>query len=374
MQSYDVIVVGGGIAGLASAWHLARAGVTRTCIVERDWACGTQATGTNAAIFRHLDFDAASIGLARRSRALMEVLAPRLVRETGALYLASPQRLQRARALLAAQGLATELLVGDELARRFTILAGVDGAAPPGVDGLLLPSDGVIDVHALVEALVRQLRAAGVTLRLGAAAVSVSPGAGGHEVRLFTGDVLFGQRLVVAAGAWSAEVASLRGLPLPIEPRRRHLALLEPEAPLPPSHPVVWRLEREVYFRAESGGVLASPCDEEPCPPGIVPTAPEQLAQLGQRLSEVAPALSTATVRRAWGCLRSFAPDREFVVGADERAPGLHWLAGLGGRGMTCGLALGEVLAAAVQERTHPLLEPLSPARLWAAFDRAAPR
>jgi D-arginine dehydrogenase len=50
-------------------------------------------------------------------------------------------------------------------------------------------------------------------------------------------------------------------------------------------------------------------------------------------------------VRRVWACLRTFAPNRDFHAGADARVPGLFWVAGLGGRGMTCGLALGERVA-----------------------------
>jgi D-arginine dehydrogenase len=155
------------------------------------------------------------------------------------------------------------------------------------------------------------------------------------------------------------------GLALPVVPLRRHLAVLEPPRALPAAHPVVWRLTDEVYFRPESGGVLASPCDElQWSANDAVATSSEQLAKLGELLPTVAAGLADARVRRAWAGLRSFAPDREFVVGSDVRAPGLFWIAGLGGRGVTCGLALGEVCANAVLGRPDPLLRVFDPSRL----------
>jgi D-arginine dehydrogenase len=74
--------------------------------------------------------------------------------------------------------------------------------------------------------------------------------------------------------------------------------------------------------------------------------AQDQLSRLGTLIAGLAPVLTTSKVRRAWSCLRSFAPGGDFVIGPDPRADGVFWLAGLGGRGMTCGLALGEALAA----------------------------
>jgi D-arginine dehydrogenase len=181
-------------------------------------------------------------------------------------------------------------------------------------------------------------------------------------------------KLVLAGGAWSAALGALAGAPLPVTALRRHLALLEaPDGGAGPGadDAVVWRLEagREVYYRPESGGALASPCDEEVWEPGDgeVPTDTAALAKLGELLGDFAPTLGQARVRRAWGCLRTFAPDREFVAGADERLPGLYWCAGLGGRGMTCGLALGELVAASVLGTPHPLHHALRPSRLFGA-------
>lgn len=361
MEHFDVIVVGGGIAGLSTAWHLARAH-RRVCVLERDWACATRASGLNAAIFRQLDFDRPGVALAHRSRALMaELSATPLVRETGALYLADAHRLDEAAVHLAAVGVPAQRWGPAELRAHLPHLES-DG---PGV---FIASDGVIDLHGLAQALLRALQEAGVAVRTSTEITALSRDGDGWHVTTRPG-ALTADQLVLAGGAWGAGLGAMVGAPVPLTPRRRHLVLLETPSSL--EAPVVWRLHegREVYFRPESGGALASPCDETDWSPGAgeVPSDERALESLAELLHDFEPRLATSSVRRFWACLRTFAPDRDFLAGADHRVPGLFWAAGLGGRGMTCGLALGEVVAAAVLGTAHPLHETVSPSRFTGA-------
>ncbi|MEW6432164.1 MAG: FAD-dependent oxidoreductase [Myxococcota bacterium] len=347
MESFDVVVIGGGIAGLSTAWHLVQAGVTKTCVLEREWACGAHASGTNAAIYRQFEDDAVGVRLARRTRALLEVLSPDepLLRQTGALYVATPGRLASAISQLTANDIEVRRLSGAEVAALASpVVLGARHAAA------LVPTDGVLDPHGMLQALQARLRAAGVAVRVSSGARPTRRN--GHFVIATAAGELRAAHLVLAGGAWNAELGACLGAPAPLQPLRRHLALLD-TSDAPAGGPVVWRLEDdEAYFRPESGGALASPCDETAWPAeAAVPMDSQALVSLGERLSTLAPALARATVRRAWGCLRTFAPDRQFIAGPDARVPGLHWCAGLGGRGMSCGLALGEVVALALVGR-----------------------
>jgi glycine/D-amino acid oxidase-like deaminating enzyme len=373
MEQADVIVVGGGIAGLAAAWHLSRAGASDVCLLEREPLLASHASGRNAAIFRHLDRDAEGVALALRSRELLASLGEqegcRLLRRTGALFLGTQGCLRPMAELARRFGLATETVEGAAIGSLVSALAGGDAAR-----GLLVPEDGVLDVHALVEALARGARAAGTRIRTGAEVSGILERGGRVTgVRLAGEETIGAGAVVVAAGAWAAGIGATCGAALPIEPRRRHLAMLAVDEEVPAASPVVWRIDEEVYFRPEPGGILASPCDEEPWPPGVPPSSPEALVRLTGRLSRLAPGLANGRVRRAWACLRSFAPDRGLVAGEDPRRRGLFWVGALGGRGMTCGLALGEVVAARVCGRPHPLAAALSPARLLGPRD-ARPR
>jgi D-arginine dehydrogenase len=226
-------------------------------------------------------------------------------------------------------------------------------------------SDGVIDIHAVTEALARAVRASGVRITTGCGVERILAEEGRVcGVLLEDGRQLHSARVVNAAGAWSASLGEAIGVPLSLVPLRRHLAVLDAE--LPTETPVVWNLGDELYFRPETGGLLASPCDETPWEPCLPPTSMDALELLGAKLSSVAPRLADLSVRRSWACLRTFAPDRQFVAGADPRLDGLYWLGGFGGRGMTEGLAAGEVLGAVMAGEAHPLAEALSPARLLA--------
>jgi D-arginine dehydrogenase len=164
-------------------------------------------------------------------------------------------------------------------------------------------------------------------------------------VRLANAECIGASSVVIAAGAWSAGLGRSLGLDLPLTPRRRHLVQLRNVGDtVVDAQPVVWRLEDEVYFRPESRGALASPCDETVWQAETPPSDPAALDLLAQKLERTAPALAQAEVQRAWACLRTFAPDRELVIGADPRTEGLHWLCGLGGRGMSVAPAAAELL------------------------------
>jgi glycine/D-amino acid oxidase-like deaminating enzyme len=170
--------------------------------------------------------------------------------------------------------------------------------------------------------------------------------------------------VIIAAGAWGATLGASCDAPLPLTPRRRHLVQLATEPRTDARAPVVWALGDELYLRPESGGLLVSPCDTDPWKPEIPAPTEAGLELLAQKLARLAPTLADAAVRRAWACLRTFAPDAAAAIGPDPRLPGLYWLAGLGGHGMTGGMAAGELLAATVTGRPHALAEVLAPARL----------
>lgn len=360
---YPTVVLGGGIAGLAAAWALARRG-DRVELVEREATLGAHSTGRSAAIFRCLDLSPGAAALALRNGQLLDHLLggrQRWLQSIGVIYASAGRPALAALAALArSHGLAHAWLGKAELHRLVPCLGG--GAT---TEGLFLPGEGVLDPHAIQQAVLDALRTLGVRVRTASPARQVWRAGGAvHGVELMNGELIRASAVVIAAGAWAAEVGRSAGAPLPLRPLRRHLALLAPDRPL--IGPVIWRVDEEVYFRAESGGVLACPCDETPSAPGVPQTDPEALAVLGGKLQRTAPGLADAGVRGGWAGLRTFADDRMPVVGPDPRIRGLFWLAGLGGHGMSIGLAAGELLADVVHGRSHPLGHLLSPQRLCA--------
>ena len=371
----EVLVVGGGVAGLASAWHLARAG-RRVLVVESADQLGAHSSGQNAAILRSLIADEA---LTRIGRAAAERLhrppvgfcETPLVRATGLLLtaeadlrpelLAWPDRLPSApyaecRAEVVSRREAMELLPP---------LAPPAAEDPDAPFALFLPGEGELDVAALVQAFAAGARTAG---RSGGRDAEVLTGA---EVRQLTvdasgavigaeladGRTITAEQTLIAGGAWAGALGHGVGSPLAFAPRRRHLAVSAASPTVDHDWPVVWNQGADFYARPESGGLMLCGCDEtlvEPAGPpshGPCPTDPAALELVAERTARFLPAFADARVASWWAGWRTFAEVAEdgghpFAIGPDPAVSGLFWAAGLGGHGMTSSFEVGRVAAA----------------------------
>jgi D-arginine dehydrogenase len=160
---------------------------------------------------------------------------------------------------------------------------------------------------------------------------------------------------------WSGALGRSAGAVID-RPLRRHLIVLEADPRR--AGTTVWRFgESQVYYRPEAGGVLTSPCDEDPFEPCLPPADPSALEMLAIALEPLAPELVLAKVRTKWACLRTYAHDRELVLGPDPRLEGLAWLTGFGGRGMTVAVAAAELCAAAMRGDDRTLASSMRPDR-----------
>jgi glycine/D-amino acid oxidase-like deaminating enzyme len=240
-----------------------------------------------------------------------------------------------------------------------------EGIPVPGLkaaEHLAIPGDGVIDITGLLRTCAEGARAAGADLRFGCAVTAVQPTPDGFDLATDRGPLRV-KALAIAAGAWAGELGRLAGSRLAFTPLRR--SLVWSGAPHPQHEPWAWWVDRPFYLRPESGGLLMCPCEEVsvPLPPrGRQPdTDSAVLEGLFASLRELAPQLAERPVTRYWTGLRTFAPDRRFVLGWDPWNPRLFWSAGLGGHGMTSGLAVGAEAAARFLRRSAG--GPLDPAR-----------
>lgn len=349
VDTAEVAIIGGGIAGLSLAFHLAQAGQQGIVLLEREDQPGTYASGHNAAVARTLT---------GRD-------------EHTALTVAGRQRLAEAGLMTASGGLLVSAEPGpldafEAEARRH----GVDvqrgaGIPLPGLkaaEHLAIFGDGVIDIAGLLRACAEGARAGGADLRFSCAVSSLRATEAGFELDTDRGP-LHAKTLAVAAGAWAGELGALAGSRIAFTPLRR--SLVWSAAPHPRQEPWAWWVDRPFYMRPESGGLLMCPCEEATVPLPARGRQPDNdaavLEGLYASLRELAPHLAERPVTRYWTGLRTFAPDRRFVIGWDPWNPRLFWSAGLGGHGMTSGLAVGR-LAAGCYLR-HTTAGPLDPTR-----------
>lgn len=353
VQHAEILIVGGGIAGLATAFQLAQRGQKGIVVLDREDLPGFYASGHNAGIGRQLTGKAEHTALTTQGRALLAEAG--LIDDSGGY-------------LLGAEAEGTAAL--EQEAKAF----GVATTRTPGspfpdlnaAETLHVPSDGIIDIDAMLRHCAEGARSAGVHLQLGCEVSHILPTPDGFEVHTDRGTI-HTRLLVNAAGGWAQALGRMAGgLDLAFQPLRRHLVWSN--CAYPATRPWTWWADRPLYFRPESGGLLLCACEEQrvPLPPRHQqPESDDQILEdLFGLLRDLAPEQAEAPIARLWCGLRTFSPDRRFCIGFDPKNPRIFWVAGLGGHGMTSGLAVGRLAAEAILGRTDTGL--LSPARFQA--------
>jgi D-arginine dehydrogenase len=355
-------VIGGGLAGAAAAWGLARSGHAVT-LVEGEERPGVHASGRNAGMIRRVVEDPAIAALAEEGARLLadppsDLAETGFVRRTGSVLLAP---------------------TGSDLARAGERSSSSAVTEPSGVSNLLgiepragdvaivTPDDGVADPHEILSALLDAARRRGATVRFGALASIVAKAGRICGVELAGGAVLEADVVVNAGGPWAADlVRAAGGLDLDLLSFRRHLVYTGPLPDVDPDAPWVWDTGRGFYVRPESSGLLLCACDADLRPPEDA-RPDEQVARerLARKVHALAPSLEAHPVARCWAGLRTFAADGRFLIGWDARIAGLFWLTGLGGHGLTVSCALADLVADGVEGEVAPV-EAFDPGRFEA--------
>jgi glycine/D-amino acid oxidase-like deaminating enzyme len=330
----DVAIIGGGFAGLATASALRSRGVSDVIVLERENELGRFASGRSAGLGRQLAEDDDTTALTVRGAQLLRERPA--WRATGGVLTFDTTELADAYVARAAK-----FAVPVEVIDRAAVLARWPRLAELRIArALWIPSDGVIDVQALLREL-----AAGTRVALGTKVTGVEPGRI-HTARSTpegSAESIEARVIVDASGAWAGGLVGAE----PLVAYKRHVFILEIAAEA--GAPWLWHLGNgELYVRADGQGVLASPCDASRSDPGH--QEPDLVGEEHMRklLDDVAPELAGAFIRRRWACQRAFTADRRMRLGRDGERPWLVWAAGLGGHGATAAPAVGERVADAV--------------------------
>jgi D-arginine dehydrogenase len=367
---FEIIIIGGGIAGASLAYFLARRGITDVLLLEREAQPGYHATGRSAASLVEWD----------RVPALRELKAQaaRFFRDPPAKFSEHPvltqsgvlvtfqevswREIRPVMEHLQRQGAAVYSLSVEQTLARVPVLsrACFDG-------GLWFPEDGRLDVHELLWSYLRHAHHAGVQRRFDTEVIDVLVDDGRAAGVVTQGGTLRARWIVDAAGAWAGRVGRMANATVvPVTPHRRTIATFAtPEGLDVSAWPLTLSESPPLYFAPEAGGLLVCPMDEDPMEPHDAHPDELRVAEAIERLEHVAPALVPATLRRTWAGLRTFTPDRVPVVGEDPRVPGFFWLAGQGGCGIETSPAVGQIAADLLVEGRTDRFDAarLSPAR-----------
>ncbi|MFC5584612.1 NAD(P)/FAD-dependent oxidoreductase [Nitratireductor kimnyeongensis] len=363
-QTSDIIIIGGGIAGISAGARMAAD--ARITVLEAEDAIGYHSTGRSAAIFiRNYGnatlraLNAASEPLFMQPKGISDnsLLTPR-----GLLYVALEEHLEDLEAILeGATGM--ERLSADQAVARVPILKR-DSIAAAAVE----PGAQDIDVDRLLQGFAKMLRQRGGSIVNKAPVTAISRTNGTWTLQTPQGS--FSAPVVVnAGGAWADEIAKLASVqPLGLTPMRRSAVIL----PAPEGHDVTgWPLfacaGEGWYCKPDAGKLMVSPADEDPTEPFDAWPDDMVLAE-GLHRFEQAVTVPVTRIERSWAGLRSFFPDRTPAVGFAPDAEGFFWLAGQGGYGVQTSPALSALAADLCAGRTSTLpdtvVQALAPNRL----------
>lgn len=334
-MTYDIAIIGAGIAGAALAAEVAPH--ANVLILEAEDVAGYHATGRSAAFWEETYGGPAVQPLTAASRSRLEEGG--FLQPLGSLHIGREEERAKIEGMLKEfAGSGVDLSLVDPRER-------IPGLRPEWTLAVWEPTCAYIDVAGLHAAALARAKKAGAELILDAGLTAA--GRDGDGWRLETRAGGFSAKILVnAAGAWVDQVAAMAGVaPIGIRPLRRALAQLRVDPPVPDNAPHVAHIGGDFYFKPEAGGRLwLSPHDEVPSEPGDVQPEEIDIAIAIDRLEQVVD-WKIERVERSWAGLRSFAPDRLPVYGFDNHVPGFFWCAGQGGFGIQTAPAASLVAA-----------------------------
>jgi len=347
-SSADVVIVGGGVMGASTAYHLAQRGGLSVVLLEREAFFGQGATGRCAGGIRYQFGTAVNIRLSLHSLPMLDAFEaetgrPALVRKCGYLFAltreADFEEFRRNVALQRSLGVPVEWLSGDEVRR-----LAAPAVFPDALAGTFCAEDGLADPYSVVMGYVEAARRRGALCLNEVAVTGVETDAGRVTgVRTTRGDIA--TRVVVnAAGPWSAALGRMAGVAVPVTPLRRQWLTTTPVPGLPADFPFVIDFAQSLYFHREGEGLLTGMSNPNETPGEDQNVDPDwELVHLEAALQRL-PLLERAGVASRVAGLYEVTPDAHPILG---RTPleGFYLITGFSGHGFMHGPICGRLLA-----------------------------
>lgn len=336
-MDFDIVIIGGGIAG--AGLGAALAGKRHALIAEAEDQCGFHSTGRSAAFFLESYGGAEVAQLNAASAAFLrsppgDFSERGFLRTRGAIHLSDRDW--------------PELPSGIECRRmsREELQVAIPGLRPRWVRGLFEPGCADIDVAALHAAYLRRFRRSGGTVATGRRMTGASRSGGRWKIRFADGTSVTAAVLVNASGAWADAVAMMCGIePLGLIPLRRTMVQLRLGRSGLADFPLVNDWAGSFYFKGESdSSIWLSPHDETPVDPCDAAADEFDVAIAIDRFEQVVD-WPVEKIERCWAGLRTFSPDRRPVYGFDPANDGFFWCSGQGGFGIQSSPAASRLAA-----------------------------
>jgi sarcosine oxidase subunit beta len=259
-KTASIIIIGGGVMGASTAYHLAAKGIKDILLLEKEDFFGTGATGRCAGGVRYQFSTEVNIKLSQASLPMIERFEEEIgqavdYHKWGYLFLltkeAEIETFKRNLELQHSLGVKTEWLDGDEIRRRLPIMNLDDVIA-----GTNNAEDGVVDPNGVVMGYINAAHRLGIRAHTGVSVDGISV-EGGKVTGISTPYGSVAAPIVVnATGPWAGAVSELAGLSIPLTPLRRQWLTTTHLPQLPPDFPFVIDFTQSLYFHREGDGLL----------------------------------------------------------------------------------------------------------------------
>lgn len=361
-QKSDVLVVGGGFMGTASAFFLRQRGHSVT-LLERDQV-GQYASGVNFGNVRRQGRHLAQLDLANRSWALWKRM-PELIGEDLEFLPSGHMRVCYDEAHIAdleayaaapeASQLDLEVIAGKALHERFPFLG------PEVKGGSYAPHDGHANPRLAAPAFARAAIRAGARVEERTEVADVQKVGGEFQVTTTDGRLFTAANLLITAGAWGSKLSEQFGEPVPLETHGPQMAVTEP---VPYSLPTVIGVytkiaEEVIYFRQIQRGNIVIGGGYRSRPDMVNRRAhvePRSIVNQIEQMRRLLPGAVNLNIIRVWSGIESYTPDSLPVISASGKVDGLFYAFGFCGHGFQLGPGVGDVMAELIstgQTRTH---------------------
>jgi len=354
-----VVIIGGGIIGCSTAYHLGQMGWTDVVLLERA-KLTSGSTFHAAGLVGQLRSNANVTQLLKYSVELYDTLEAATGQATGwsmsgCLRLATnDQRMidyKRQATTSHSFGLAMDILTPQECIDLWPVMDGSDL-----VGGCYTPSDGQANPSDITQALAKGARKAGVRI-IEDCAVSAVHVKDGRATGVTTdqGDITC-EIVVNCGGQWAREVGQLAGVNVPLVSVQHQYLITEPIEGLPRDMPTIRDPDRRIYFKEEVGGVVAGVYEPNPIPWAVdgipkgfhfslLESNWDHFEPAMEQCIERLPALQTAGVKELINGPESFTPDGNFILGEAPEIENFYVGAGFNAFGIASGGGAGKALA-----------------------------
>ena len=362
-----MVIIGGGIMGVCTAYYLTKRGCKDIVILEKE-LLAQASTGLSLGGIRQQFSHPANIRLSQESVRVFECFQEEFgvdirFRQVGYLFLA--QKASTWRDFLAAARMQrdydvlVEILSPEEIKNRWPYLYFSDVKG-----GTFGPRDGYADPYLTAMGFANTARRLGVRIEEKTEVTGIDIGRGKIQGVETAKGHLSAPIVVNVTGAWGGQVAGLAGYNLPVKPYRRQVFMTKAFDAIPKPVPMIIDMDVSFYFRGEEPGIIVGMSDPDESSSFNTHVDRDFLERIIEAAIHRAPIMEKAAILRGWGGLYAMTPDQNPIIGAMSGTEGFFSAVGFSGHGFQHGPAVGRILSDLICDgKTSFDLKPFAPER-----------